>query len=170
MSDPDTLQVRDATAADHDHIRDVTLEAYAQYAEVLGAAWWDGYRRNVMEALTDEGVERIVAERHGRILGSVLLLPASRQTSGWPEVRLLAVAPQARRQGIGRALMDECVRRVRRRGTTTIGLHTMPMMDEARRMYERMGFVRAPEHDFSPVAGLLILGYRMVLVPETPTA
>jgi hypothetical protein len=38
-------------------------------------------------------------------------------------------------------------------------LHTSLLMPRARRMYERMGFVRRPDLDFSPVPGVTIIGY-----------
>ncbi len=35
------------------------------------------------------------------------------------------------------------------------------------RMYERSGFVRVPEVDFSPAAGVLVKGYRLSLDQST---
>jgi len=77
-----------------------------------------------------------------------------------PEIRLLAVAPAARGRGVGTALMEECLRRARAAGACAIGLHTVDVMEVAVRMYERMGFVPAPETDFSPVPGFIVKGYR----------
>ncbi len=81
----------------------------------------------------------------------------------WPEVRLLAVAPAARSQGIGAALMQECVRRARRAGTGALSLHTTDLMRTAMGMYERIGFVRAPELDFHPAPGVTVKGFRLDL-------
>jgi hypothetical protein len=39
----------------------------------------------------------------------------------------------------------------------------MDMMRAAVRMYERMGFVRAPDLDFTPAEGVLVKGYRLDL-------
>jgi hypothetical protein len=44
-----------------------------------------------------------------------------------------------------------------------MALHTTQMMQVARAMYERMGFVRVPEFDFSPVPGFLVMAYRLTL-------
>ena len=41
--------------------------------------------------------------------------------------------------------MKECIRRARRLGAACLNLHTTDMMQVAMRMYERMGFVRAPD-------------------------
>ena len=68
----------------------------------------------------------------------------------WPEVRLVAVDPNLRGRGVARALVDECVRRARTSGATALGLHSSRSMRAAIRLYERMGFVRDPDHDFQP--------------------
>ena len=132
---------------------------------------WMGYRRQLLATLDAAGpVERIVAEREGTIVGSVLLFPPATEAYGSaavkvdrPEVRLLAVLPEARGQGIGVALMKECARRARRAGAAALGLHTTDIMRAAVRLYERLGYVRTPEHDFVPTKGVLIKGYRLDL-------
>ena len=166
------LHTRDARDDERDALRDVTLAAFEEYAAIMPEALWAEYRQELLATLDAEGpVERIVAERRGAIVGSVLLFPPAADAYGGtaasvdsPEVRLLAVVPAARGEGVGAALMEECVRRARRAGATTLGLHTMDMMRTAMRMYERMGFVRAPDRDFSPAEGVLVKGYRLDLL------
>ena len=170
VSDVSDVTVRDAHPTERDAVRDLTLCAYAEFATVMAPAAWAGLDRAVRSALaSDDGrAERIVAERDGVIVGSVLLYPAAVDAYGgavgpvgWPEVRLLAVAPEARGLGVGRLLMDECVRRARRAGATDLGLHTSASMRSAMRMYTRMGFERAPEHDFQPEGAEVVEGYRL---------
>jgi GNAT superfamily N-acetyltransferase len=63
------------------------------------------------------------------------------------------VDPDARGAGRGaaaggrRGLARECLRRARERTATAIGLHTAARMPSATRLYERLGFRRAPEFD-----------------------
>ncbi|HEU4456825.1 MAG TPA: N-acetyltransferase, partial [Longimicrobium sp.] len=102
--------------------------------------------------------------------GSVMLFPPAVDAYGglagaapWPELRVLAVAPEARGLGVGRLLVEECVRRARRMGAAELGLHTSVSMRVAVGMYERMGFVRAPEHDFHPEGGEHVWAYRLPL-------
>jgi len=164
----DEVTIRGASEDDRDAILAVTLAAYDQYASVMPASFWPPYREHLVASLTEEGpAERIVAELGGALIGCVQLYPAeSRAYAGvasaatWPEIRLLAVAPAARGRGVGAALMDECLRRARASGAAMVGLHTMDVMVDAVRMYERMGFVRAPEGDFSPFGGIIVKGYR----------
>lgn len=169
------LYIRDAQDSERSAIQDVTLAAYEEYATTTSAPFWEAYRRQLLATLDAEGpVERIIAEQNGMIVGSVLLYPptANAYTTvpttdtthvNWPEVRLLAVLPAVRGQGIGVMLMEECKQRALRAGATFLGLHTMDIMQTAMRMYERMGFIRAPEHDFRPAPSVLIKGYRLNL-------
>lgn len=166
------IRMRDAAAADRPAIAALTLEAYGEYAQKMDADSWAGLSGAVRDALAreDARVERIVAERDGEIVGSVMLYPSQADAYGdladaasWPELRLLAVAPSARGHGVGKALVLECVRRARAAGAAELGLHTSETMQVALRMYERMGFVRAPEHDFQPPGGELVTAYRLPL-------
>ena len=145
------MRVRDAQPGDRGAIEAVTLAAYQQYAASMPALW-EGYRQNIVSTLAAARPDaQIVAEAGGQIVGTVLLYPAGTVmarpgggsiTLAWPEVRLLAVAPAARGQGVGAALMRDCIRRARHSGAPTLTLHTTDFMDTAMRLYERMGFVR----------------------------
>ena len=81
----------------------------------------------------------------------------------WAGFRLLAVHPDARGRGVGRLLTEECIRRARETGRAAVGLHTTMLMNVARAMYERMGFVRIPEYDFFPIPSFRVMAYRLTL-------
>lgn len=169
----DGLVIRDARPEERGAIRDLTLRVYADFAQVMDPAAFAGLDGAVRSALEgDAPAERIVAEREGRMVGAVHLYPPAYDAYGglaesapWPELRMLAVAPEARGLGVGRALVDECVRRARRMGAAELGLHTSRSMAVAMRMYEQMGFVRAPEYDFQPEGAELVEAYRLPLEP-----
>ena len=166
------LDIRNARQEDQDAILDVTLSAYQEYA-TIAPQHWEGYRQNILATLAESNSnEQLVAQQNEAIVGTVLLYPGRppSSTSGepapaleWPTMRLLAVAPVARGQGIGTALVRECMRRTLSAGHETLTLHTTDMMQTAMRMYERMGFVRAPELDFHPVEEVTVKGYRLNL-------
>ena len=171
---PHGIAIRDARAVDRAAIEAVTLAAYEQYAATLGATLWGMYRQNIVATLASvKPGTLIVAEQEGALVGSVLLYPAGSvmgepgggkaMTLTWPEVRLLAVAPTARGSGTGRRLMEECIRRARAAEARDLTLHTTDMMRVAMRLYERMGFERAPELDISPAPGITAKGYKLPL-------
>ena len=93
----------------------------------------------------------------------MLYFPRGTTSFGHPSLRLLAVRPGMRGMGIGSALLEECLRRARASGATSLVLHTGQVMKAAQRLYERHGFVRAPDYDFSPMPNDLVLGYRITL-------
>jgi predicted N-acetyltransferase YhbS len=170
------LIIRDARPDERTAIKKLTLAAYEEYATVMAPSAWAGLAQAVRTALaTDDPVERIVAEHNGELVGSVLLYPPQVDTyqgalapTSAPEVRLLAVAPGARGQGVGRALMHECIERARRAGATELGLHTSDSLRVAIHLYERMGFVRASEYDFQPEGAEVVKAYRLPLASTTP--
>jgi GNAT superfamily N-acetyltransferase len=167
-----TARIRGARAADRDAIQAVTLAAYQEYSVAI-PAHWEGYRQNILATLAEaDPAIQIVAEEDDGIVGSVLLYPAgtavrtpagSGATLTWPEVRLLAVAPAARGHGVAAALMHACIRRARESKTTALTLHTTDLMRAAMRLYERLGFARAPELDLEPAPGIIAKGYRLDL-------
>jgi GNAT superfamily N-acetyltransferase len=168
----DGLRIRGARSDDCGAIEALTLTAYEQYAALM-PAHWEGYRQNILATLAAAQPDaQIVAEEKGRVVGSVLLYPAGSVmarpgggsiTLAEPEVRLLAVAPAARGRGVGVTLMHECVSRARQSGAGTLTLHTTDIMQAAMRLYERLGFRRAPELDLQPAPGVTIKGYRLGL-------
>jgi GNAT superfamily N-acetyltransferase len=165
------LYVRNAHEDERRAIREITLAAYEQYANKMPSGQWEYYRQNILETLAKAGLnESIVAVQDKIVVGSVLLYPAEANVytdmlddTHWPEIRLLATKPDARGQGIGRALMAECVQRARSTGSTRLGLHTTDMMQVAQRMYIGMGFVHTPALDFHPSEDVLVKGYLLHL-------
>lgn len=165
--------IRDARPDDRDAILAVTLAAYEQYAAALTPPVWALYRQNIRSTLADVGpAAQVVAEDGGAVIGAVLLFPAGAvmanpgdrpATREWPEIRLLAVAPAARGKGVARRLMEECIQRARADGAPALTLHTADIMAVAMRLYERMGFARAPELDIRPAPGILAKGYKLML-------
>lgn len=168
--------VRTALPADRGAIARITLAAYREYATVMEPSAWNALDGAVRASLVDDtGVTRLVAELDGTIVGSAALHAPDSAAYGdlaaitpWPEVRLVAVDPKARGRGVARALVDECVRRARAAGATVLGLHSSRSMRAALRLYERMGFVRDPEHDFQPPGAELVEGY-LLRLDDAPT-
>lgn len=166
-----TFIIRDARPHERTAVRDLTLRAYAEFESIMDPTSWAGLDGAVRGALASNApAECIVAEDRGQVIGSVMLYPASATAYGdlagavdSPEVRLVAVAPEARGRGVARALMNECIRRARAAGATSLGLHTSRSMRAAIALYARMGFERDPQADFQPPGAELVEGYRMRL-------
>jgi GNAT superfamily N-acetyltransferase len=164
------ITVRDARPDERDAVRDLTLDVYREYAKIMTADAWAGLDGAVRKALEADDAECIIARDGETLIGSVMLFPPDTAAYGEytgalraPELRLLAVPESARGKGVGRALVEECIRRARRSGATELGLHTSESMSTARDLYLRIGFERAPEHDFFPPGAERVEGYRLRL-------
>jgi ribosomal protein S18 acetylase RimI-like enzyme len=161
------MRLRRARPEDLPAIGEVTVAAYAEFAD--GDV--DDYVEHLRDAATrDREAELWVAtpDDSDEILGTVTLTPAG---SPWREVgrdgegefRMLAVAPSARGQGVGAALVHLVVDRFRRDGASAIVMSTLPRMEAAQRIYLREGFVRDVSRDWSPVPGVDLVTYRLEL-------
>ena len=87
-----------------------------------------------------------IAERDGEVVGSVFIARASREVA---QLRLLYVEPSARGLGLGRRLVDECIRFSRAKGYKTLMLWTHDILVPAVRIYQAAGFklIREERHN-----------------------
>lgn len=164
-------------------IREVRPQEYEEAGRVTASAWdeflpadpdpdWVSY----LAEIADIGgrADRTVvlgAFEDGRPLGTVTIeVDQKIEDNRMPlepdaaNVRMLGVAPQARRRGVGRSLMEASIEEARVRGKRALTLNTWEGMRSAVAMYEAMGFVRG--EDVVLDDGFRLQSYRLELDPR----
>lgn len=118
--------------------RDRAEELADQLVAMVGDIEWDYWSREHLLAHRNEKWERsLLATRGGEPVGWAVVS----RTEGGAHLHHLAVAKEARSNGIGALLMAEALRRTWP-GVLTLKVH--PDNDAAARFYMRMGFREKP--------------------------
>ncbi|WP_159944409.1 MULTISPECIES: GNAT family N-acetyltransferase [unclassified Nocardiopsis] len=135
---------------------DGLLDANPAYVEALRLLGADGRG------------EVLVAADEDRLLGTIMFDPWSPESeiarnADEAELRAFAVSPGARGRGVGRDLVNALVDRAREEGIARLLLSTLPEMVAAQYVYRARGFQRVPERDWSPMPGVDLLAYELVI-------
>lgn len=160
------MRVRLALPSDFEAVARVSVAAYEADGQLKGE---HGYADVLADVASRSGAgEILVAVDEGdAVLGAVLfVLPGSAYAElsgpGEAEFRMLAVDPAGQGRGVGEALVRACVSRARELGCHAIVICVRSgFAVSAHRLYARLGFVRTPEYDWSPVDGVDLLALRL---------
>jgi GNAT superfamily N-acetyltransferase len=159
-----TIDIRPALPEEYDAVGELTVDAYSH----------DGYVRGdyamTLRAAADRAAkaELWVAADSSGLLGTVTYCPVGSVyreigLDDEGEFRMLGVAGRARGLGVGTALTERCIERTRELGLHRLVMSSATYMTTAHRIYERLGFVRIPDRDWSPIAGVDLFAFALDL-------
>jgi DNA-binding MarR family transcriptional regulator len=145
------VEIREVRPGDHGWV----LERHAHlYDDELG--WPPEFEALIARILADFLAEHDpkhergwVAELDGERAGAVYCV---RKSDDFAQLRLLFVEDWARGLGVGRKLVDRCIRFARAKGYERMVLWTNSSLDSARRIYDAAGFTQTSEapHEVFP--------------------
>ncbi len=168
------ISVRDATVDDHPAVGAVTVAAYRADGQLDGEHGYEQVLADVAGRAAAGDVLVATDDGTGEVLGAALVvLPGarfaeiSRAQDAEVEFRMLAVAPTAQRRGVGRALVEACLRRAGRYGARAAVICVRGDNPVALHLYTSVGFLRIPERDHTPVPGVRLHALRLTL-PTPP--
>ena len=159
--------VRPAVPADYEAIARITRDSY------LAAGYFDSADHPYMKQIQDVARRAAqatiwVAERDGRIVGSVTLAVAGEPYADIAlddelEFRMLVVDPAVQRSGAGQALVEAIIAHARSLdGIRAVALTTGGTWESAHGLYRKTGFRRIPERDwFVPDTDIKLLVFRL---------
>jgi GNAT superfamily N-acetyltransferase len=143
------ITVRPATEKDIPRI----LELYSQFSFQPGdykAAPLEECRKALKKISEVPGYSLLVAEENGEVAGTLFMaiLPGmAHGTSPFAVVEYMVVDEKKRRKGIGRALMEHCMKLAKEAGCYKVMLTSDKRREGAHRFYESVGF-QASAHGF----------------------
>ncbi len=143
--------VQNALDSAFDEVALLNVEAFREYSQALSLEDWKRMEANLSKVAEMAKVgQLIVARQDDLLVGSVIYCPPGTSDSRifqpeWASLRLLAVSPQRRGEGIGQQLTLDCIQRARQESAAVMAIHTSELMVAAQRMYERLGFTRERE-------------------------
>jgi ribosomal protein S18 acetylase RimI-like enzyme len=158
------IRVRPVRPDELEAVGELCVAAYT--ADGLGPGGYASVLRDVAARVAVASV--LVAEMDARVVGAVTFMASAgplREIAldDEAEFRMLAVDPGARGRGAGEALVSECAARARAGGFRALACSSQDRMAAAHRLYARMGFVREPARDWSPVDGVRLLAFVLPL-------
>lgn len=136
---------------------EVLVDSYAQYEkDYKDPAHWAQYLQDIRSSVGNPNAETIlVAKREQEIVGGLQLFTNGEKAYGLPElgiestiVRLLAVHPKGRGQGVAKKLLQESFAFARKRQDQSLYLHSGDIMQVAINLYLSLGFVRDESKEF----------------------
>jgi ribosomal protein S18 acetylase RimI-like enzyme len=132
------IVIRQAGAGDWRQVAALRMElAAAEGTEVQVSA------AEVARLLTQPGAEALVAELDDRVAGllTYFVYPSLMRDARWAQIAEVVVHAPFRRRGVGRALLDDAVRRFTELGLRDACVATLPHNAAAAALYRSAGFV-----------------------------
>ncbi|MBM7831479.1 ribosomal protein S18 acetylase RimI-like enzyme [Agromyces cerinus] len=152
LQDRADIRVRLMRPDEVEAVTELVESAYASDFELN-----DAYRADIVavaERARDHQVWVATDAATGALLGTASTPVAGAAISplardGELDFRFLGVAADARRRGVGEVLVAHVIRLARIRGLERVVLNTGPDMLAAQRLYDRLGFQRMHEREFT---------------------
>ena len=128
----------------------IVRELFLEYARGLGVdLGFQDFEREVA-TLPGDYDPILVAHWHSEVAGCVALHTLEGDVC---EMKRLYVRPEFRGHAIGRTLAERIMVEARERRFVRMRLDTLPMMNEAQKLYRSLGFIEIPPYRFNPIPG-----------------
>ena len=158
------MEIRPAHPNEHTALGEICLRAYRNLGSVS-----DGYAAELRDVAGRAETDHVLtAVNRDGLLGCVTVILGDspwREISGPDEgeFRMLAVDPAAQGRGVGEALVQASVDVICAADRRRVVVSSANDMTAAHRLYERLGFTRAPARDWRPVPEVQLRVYELAL-------
>lgn len=109
-----------------------------------GTVYFDPTTDDLYTLFRKENAAYFIAQNEQRLLGGAGVYPTAGLPEGCCELVKLYLLPAARGLGLGKKLMQQCFDAAKKAGFTSMYLETLPELNLAVGLYEKMGFTYLP--------------------------
>jgi putative acetyltransferase len=106
----------------------------------VGTAYADTILDTLSEAYTDQNSIYFVIEKNGEIFGGAGVKQLANYKGNVCELQKMYFLPEARGIGLGSKMMETCLQKAKEFGFEKCYLETLPYMEDARKLYRKVGF------------------------------
>ncbi|MGJ3260700.1 MAG: GNAT family N-acetyltransferase [Rhodospirillales bacterium] len=136
-------------------------EMFVEYQEWLGVDLCFQDFENEIAGLPGKyappGGEIFIARDGDAVAGIVAVRPVGAAAEKLSEMKRLYVRGRWRGRGLGRTLADLAVDFAKGAGCRKMVLDTLPQLEAARAMYDRMGFIETEPYYHNPISGVVYM-------------
>ena len=133
--------IRRIELADNPFMATIIRESLAEFgANKPGTVFYDDTTDHLFELFQQPGSFYYVAEKEKQLIGGAGIYPSPGLPAGVAELVKMYLKKEARGIGLGRELIDRCIKDAAAIGYRTIYLETMPELKKAVSVYEKFGF------------------------------
>jgi len=135
------IVIREVTLADNRQIAQVIRDVLIEFGvPKIGTAYADASLDFMTETYGNNQSVYFVIEDHGKIIGGAGIAPLDNFEGNVCELQKMYFLPEARGKGLGIKMMQKCLEKAIVFGFEKCYLETMPYMDDARKLYAKVGF------------------------------
>ncbi|MCT4560827.1 MAG: GNAT family N-acetyltransferase [Crocinitomicaceae bacterium] len=137
------MNIRSIQKGDNSQLSKVIKDALMEFgAAKPGTVYYDPWTDSLYEYFQKHTMPYFVVEECGEILGGCGLFHTEGLPADTIELVKLYLAPKARGKGLGERLIQICAEEAKQRSFKHLYLESLPELNKAVRLYEKLGFVQ----------------------------
>lgn len=138
---PNNFKIREILPEDNPKIAKVIRKILIEFGvPKVGTAYADKILDTLYEAYDTEKAVYFVIEKEGEIFGGAGIKQLDNYDGSVCELQKMYFLPEARGIGLGSNMMETCLQKAKEFGFEQCYLETLPYMEEARKLYRKVGF------------------------------
>ncbi|MDF1518216.1 MAG: GNAT family N-acetyltransferase [Lutibacter sp.] len=136
------FKIREIQLKDNPKIAKVIRKILIEFGvPKVGTAYADKILDTLYEAYDTEKAIYYVIEKDGEIFGGAGIKQLDNYEGNVCELQKMYFLPEARGVGLGSKMMETCLQKAKEFGFEQCYLETLPYMEDARKLYRKVGFI-----------------------------